>query len=211
MRLGTAVLLAGMGTRFSINFDYRCPFARNANEHVLAALEAGADYDVDFLAFSLDEVHVEEGEPSVFEQPERRPHLAAGAAGIVVRDRMPDRFHAAHRELFAARHDHGGDLRDPEVIAAALQRAGIEPKDVFVELEDGWPYEVLRAEHQASVADHAAFGVPTFVVGERAAFVRLMTRPQGDAALAKSTIDRVLELVERRPELNELKHTTIPK
>ena len=52
-----------MTTAFSINWDYRCPFARNGNEHVMAALEGGADYDVTFVAFSLNQVHVDEGEP----------------------------------------------------------------------------------------------------------------------------------------------------
>ena len=31
---------------FAITWDYRCPYARNANEHVITALEAGADWDV---------------------------------------------------------------------------------------------------------------------------------------------------------------------
>ena len=48
---------------FTINFDYRCPFARNANEHVIAALAGGADYEVSFKAFSLSQVHVADGSP----------------------------------------------------------------------------------------------------------------------------------------------------
>ena len=28
-------------TAFSVTWDYRCPFARNAHEHVLAGLDAG--------------------------------------------------------------------------------------------------------------------------------------------------------------------------
>ncbi|HTW97523.1 MAG TPA: hypothetical protein VMD59_02035, partial [Acidimicrobiales bacterium] len=71
-----------MTTQFSVNFDYRCPFARNANEHVVAALRGGADYDVTFAGFSLSQVHVPEGEPPVWAQPDRRPELAAVAAGL---------------------------------------------------------------------------------------------------------------------------------
>ena len=33
-----------------------------------------------------------------------------------------------------------------------------------------------------SVRDHKVFGVPTFIVGDAATFVRLRSRPQGDAA-----------------------------
>lgn len=53
--------------RFDITFDYLCPFARNANEAVVKGLRQGRDWDVAFRPFSLAQVHVEEGEPSVFD------------------------------------------------------------------------------------------------------------------------------------------------
>jgi hypothetical protein len=43
---------------FAVTWDYRCPFARNAHEHVLDGLAAGAEWDVTFLPFSLGQVHV---------------------------------------------------------------------------------------------------------------------------------------------------------
>jgi len=55
------------------------------------------------------------------------------------------------------------------------------------------------------------FGVPTFIVGDRAVLVRLMSRPEGDEKLAEATIEHVLELVEGFPELNEHKFTKIPR
>ena len=57
-----------MTRRFAVSFDYRCPFARNAHESVVAGLRAGRDWDVTFVPFSLDQVHVEEGEPPVWER-----------------------------------------------------------------------------------------------------------------------------------------------
>ena len=192
--------------RFSINFDYRCPFARNANEHVLAALESGAGYDVRFVPFSLTEAHVAEGEPSSFDDPDRRAEHTALAAGVVVRDKMPERFAAVHLRLFAARHDEGGDLRSDDVVRNALAAGGVDPDEVYAQLEEGWPYAVLRAEHEASVAEHDVFGVPTFVLDGKAAFVRLMTRP-GDGERAEAAIDRVLALLAEHPEINEFKHT----
>ena len=62
-----------MSASFSVTWDYRCPFARNAHEHVLTGLEAGADWDVTFSAFSLDQAHVEEGQPAVWDVPDRYP------------------------------------------------------------------------------------------------------------------------------------------
>ena len=53
------------------------------------------------------------------------------------------------------------------------------------------------------------FGVPTFIVDDRAAFARLMERPGGNAELATRAIERIVTLVSGHPELNELKHTRI--
>ncbi len=196
---------------FSINFDYRCPFARNANEHVLTAVEAGAPWHVEFRAFSLTAVHAEEGDPPVFSDPAKRPELVALAAGVVVRDRFPEQFYAAHRSLFAARHDDGGDLRDDAVVRNALQRAGVDPDAVYEELASGWPFATIEKEHVEEVAAHQVFGVPTFGIGENSVFVRIMTRPRDDAVKARATIEHVLSLIADHPELNEVKHTTVPR
>jgi hypothetical protein len=200
-----------IGREFSITFDYRCPFARNAHEHVVAALSAGADYRVRFIPFSLSQAHVADGDPPVWDDPQAHDQLLAIAAGLVVRERYAEQFSAAHLALFAARHDNDGDLRDAQVIRAALAGAGVDDTAVFAELEAGWPFELFRREHEAAVRDHAVFGVPTFIVGEQAVFVRLMTRPRGDGELARTTIERVLDLLVDHPELNEFKHTSIPR
>jgi hypothetical protein len=198
-----------MSRSFAVTWDYRCPFARNAHEHLLAGLEGGADWDVRFVVFSLEQAHVEEGGTPVWDEPERHPGLVANLAGVVVRDRSPDLFPAAHWALFAARHDDALDLRDRAVIAKALDGAGVDGAGVLAEIDAGWPLEVLQREHSDAVQRHKVFGVPTFMSEDDAVFVRLMNRPLGDAALASSTIERVLDLLEGWPELNEFKHTAI--
>ena len=82
---------------FAVTWDYRCPFARNAHEHVLDALADGADWDVTFLPFSLGQVHVEEGQPDVWDNPDADSGLTALQMGVAVRDTMPERFLDAAR------------------------------------------------------------------------------------------------------------------
>ena len=198
--------------QFSINFDYRCPFARNVNEHVINALRHGADYEVSFKGFSLNRVHVEDGGLSVFDDPNEKENLLAVAAGIVVRDKLPDSFYDAHLELFAARHDHAQDLRSESVIRSALERAKIDSEYVFKELEEGWPYDEFRFEHESSVTEHQVFGVPTFIVDDAAVFVRLMTRGthvSGEDSV--KTIDNVISLIVDHTEINEFKYTSISR
>ncbi|MDZ7733062.1 MAG: hypothetical protein U5R31_08035 [Acidimicrobiia bacterium] len=91
-----------MTISFAINWDYRCPFARIAHKHVLAGLRDGADWDVDWLPFSLRQAHVEDGEPSVWERPESDSGLLALMVGVTVRDLLPDRFPDVHEALFDA-------------------------------------------------------------------------------------------------------------
>jgi hypothetical protein len=196
---------------FSVTWDYLCPFARNAHEHLIAGLESGAPWDVTFTPFSLMQAHVEEGDPPVWDQEEPARGVLALEAGIVVRDRFPDAFLAVHRALFAVRHDEGKELGDPAVVRQVLESAGVPADEVFAHIEDGWPLDALRTAHEKSVAEHEVFGVPTFVVGDAAVFVRLMTRPEGDADRARRVIDGLVSLIIERPELNEFKHTTIPR
>lgn len=196
---------------FSVNWDYRCPFARNAHEHVIAALRDGAPWEVTFVPFSLGQTHVAEGDPPVWDDPEKRADLVAVQAGLVVRDRFPEHFLNVHERLFAARHDQAQDLRELDVVREVLREAGAPADEVLKEIDAGWPLERFRAEHETSVTDYGAFGVPTFMTGNRAAFVRLMNRPNGDGQLGRETVERVVQLVAGRPELNELKHTTLER
>jgi hypothetical protein len=198
-----------MDRTFAVNWDYRCPFARNAHEHLLAGLGAGAPWDVRFLAFSLEQAHVEEHGTPVWDEPDRHPGLAANLAGVVVRDRSPERFPAVHAALFAARHDQALDLRERSVLAKVLDDAGADGQGVLSEVDAGWPLDVLAAEHTDAVERLQAFGVPTFITDEDAVFVRLMDRPAGDGVLAIATIERVLDLMAGWPQLNEFKHTAV--
>lgn len=196
---------------FAVTWDYRCPFARNAHEHIVAALEAGAPWEVRFIPFSLNQAHVEEGGTDVWDDPDQARNLLAMQVGIVVRDRFPDDFLRIHAALFAARHDQGRDLREADELKDILTENGIDPTAVFNEIEDGWPLETFRKEHEASVSEHRVFGVPTFIDGDRAIFIRVMDRPQGDSERATSTIERLMELVTGWPDLNEFKATSIPR
>ncbi|HEX9549182.1 MAG TPA: DsbA family protein [Acidimicrobiales bacterium] len=196
---------------FAVTWDYRCPFARNAHEHLVAAIDAGAGWEVQFVPFSLDQTHVHEGDPPVWDSPDEFPALLAMQAGIVVRDRFPKRFLPTHVALFAARHDEARDTREREVVADVLNENGVDAGEVFEAIQEGWPLEAFRKEHEAALADHHVFGVPTFIAGGQAAFVRVMTRPRGDSELGRTTIERILDLTAGWSDLNELKHTSIPR
>jgi hypothetical protein len=198
---------------FAVSWDYRCPFARNAHEHILTGLDAGADWEVRFLAFSLGQVHVAEGDPSVWDEPSKDTGLLALQAGVWVRDHDPERFPAVHRGLFAARHDEGLKIKERAVVEGVLEANGVDLNEVFASIEDGGALKTIRAEHEGFVESHHIWGVPTFISGDGAVFVRLMDRaPAGsDPEGSIRSIERVLDLLDGWPELNEFKHTSIKR
>ena len=198
-------------TSFAVTWDYRCPFARNAHEHLVAGLQAGADWDVRFVPFSLNQVHVEEGQPDVWDDPEKQSSLLAMQVGIAVRDNWPDAFQRVHVALFAARHDKARDIRESDVLRDVVKANDLDPDAVFAEVGSGRTLATFRAEHAQAVAEHKVFGVPTFIIGDQAVFVRVMDRPGEDREGGRRTIDRVLDLLTNWADLNEFKRTTIPR
>ncbi|MGH8998482.1 MAG: DsbA family protein [Acidimicrobiia bacterium] len=195
-----------MTRSFGATFDYRCPFARNAHEALVAGLEAGKDWDVRFWAFSLDQAHTEEGDTPVWERDidDAGSGVRALLWGIAVRDKFPGEFLDFHVGLFAARHDEGQKISDEDVLRKVTEKAGLDPDAVAAEVASGRPAATLAAEHSEAVERHAVFGVPTIIEGEEAVFARLMER--GDV----ERLERVLDLIPDT-RLNEFKRTKLPR
>lgn len=202
-----------MPRTFAITFDYLCPFARNANEHVIEALAAGADWEVTFTPYSLSQGHVPEGETAVWdrEDPFAESGILALSVGLVVRDQHPEHFLDVHRRLFAIRHDEGLDLKDPAAISRTVTDAGLNGDVVVAEAREQAAIDKLRREHDEGVEQHTVWGVPTFIGADRAVFVRLMDRPNGDADHARRTIEHVVDLVDSYPNLHEFKQTILTR
>jgi hypothetical protein len=201
-----------MTTSFDITFDYLCPFARNANEHVVAGLEAGADWDVTFTPFSLAQNHIEQGDPDVWdnEDPSAVSGILALQVGLAIRDHYPEHFLDAHVALFAARHDEGADIKDADVLRRAITSVGLDANAVFDVVRNGEPLDTLHKEHERNVSEHDVWGVPTFIGDDRSVFVRLLDRPEGDGEVAIDRIRRILDLVSGFPELHEFKQSDLP-
>ena len=68
----------------------------------------------------------------------------------------------------------------------------------------GRPLKTLIAEHTEAVDTFAVFGVPTFIEGDEAVFIRFMERGRVD------DLQRALELLEWT-RLNEFKRTKLPR
>jgi protein-disulfide isomerase-like protein with CxxC motif len=195
---------------FAVTYDYRCPFARNIHEHLVVAQLGGAGFNVTFMPFSLDQAHREDDEESVFENPSGARGIRPILASLVAMENYPDRFLTLHRALFSARHDQARDVEQPETLAQVLQESGLDPLAVEAEMDRDWPLAQFREAHTSAVEKYSVFGVPTFIVGEQAVFVRVMTRPTTDPRPSRDLIGQLLTMIEKQPEINEFKHTRLP-
>jgi len=193
--------------QFAVTWDYRCPFARNAHEALVAGLKAGRDWDVRFMPFSLDQVHVEEGETPVWERSLDETGVGGVRAllwGIAVRDTFADAFLDFHVAAFRARHDEGQKIAEEAVLRGVAASVGLDPDAVAEEVASGRPAKALEAEHTEAVDAYAVFGVPTVIEGDEAVFVRMMER---------GNVDDFAQALDLLPStrLNEFKRTKIPR
>ena len=189
----------------AVTFDYLCPFARNAHEAVVAALREGSDLDVRFVPFSLEQAHVEEDQPPAWDAPtdQLRHGVRALAYGLAVRDEFPESFLDFHVAAFGARHDAGRKF-EVDVLDEVVASVGLDVEAVKKVVETGRPLEALAAEHTEAVDRWSVFGVPTFLSGDEAVFIRFMERGRVD------DLERALDLLDWT-RLNEFKRTTIAR
>jgi hypothetical protein len=196
-----------MRRTFAVTFDYLCPFARNAFESIAAGLAAGRDWRVRYVPFSLSQAHVPEGETSAWDRNPGDKYTSGVLAlewGLAVRDHFPERFGAYHLRAFAARHDDARDIKDEAVLRDVASGADLDPDAVATIVATGEPQRILATEHTNAVERWRVFGVPTFIEGDEAVFVRLMERGRLE------DLDQALALLQFT-RLNEFKRTAIPR
>ena len=194
---------------FDLSFDYRCPFAKNLHLHVIEALRAGADFEVNFVPWSLSQGSRGDG-PDVWNDPAYDGDLLSLAAAVSVRDQQNEYFLDAHEALFRARHDRAIRLVTLDEISNVLAPLGVDMVQVAVDVASRRPHEVIAASHK-EFDRFEAFGVPTFVVNDDATFVRYMREPGDDPAQSVELITALLALMTNRGDLNEFKHTQLPR
>jgi hypothetical protein len=196
--------------QFDLSFDYRCPFAKNIHLHVVTALRAGADLDVNFAPWSLSQGGRSDGAPDVWNDPAYDADLISLAAAISVRDQQSEYFLDAHEALFRARHDRAIRLITLDEISNVLAPLGVDMAKVAADVASRRPHDVIAASHK-EFDRFEAFGVPTFVVKDDATFVRYMSEPSDDPAQSVELITTLLAMMTNRADLNEFKHTQLPR
>jgi predicted DsbA family dithiol-disulfide isomerase len=193
---------------FDLSYDYRCPFAKNIHLHVVSALRAGADFNVTFVPWTMSQGYRADGAPDTWDDPSRDAEHLALAVSTSIRDLAPEHFLDAHEALFRARHERAIRLVNEGEIAQALEGLGLDLGTVFEDVASRRPHKVM-GESFREFERYEAFGVPTFVVGGDATFVRYMNPPTNDASASIALIESLVTLMSDQSALNEFKHTKV--
>lgn len=197
---------APLSRRFAITYDYLCPFARIANEVVVGAIEDGAGWEVEFLPFSLAQTKVDEGAIPVWDLPRGSSGtrgLMAHQWSLAAKQADADVWRAFHVGVYTARFVEALDVDDPQVLRRIAESVGLDADRLSELVDGGDPLSTLAATHQELVKRWSVFGVPTFIAGDEAVFVRLMEQNRAD-------VERVVDML-AWSNLNEFKRTTIPR
>jgi DSBA-like thioredoxin domain len=193
---------------FQLSYDYRCPFAKNIHLHVIAALRAGADFDVTFVPWTMSQGYRADGAPDTWDDQSRDPEHLALAVSTSIRDHVPERFLDAHEALFRARHEKAIRLVNEDEITRALEGVDLDLLSIFEDVASRRPYKVI-GECFREFERFEAFGVPTFVLDGDATFVRYMNPPSDDPSASISLIESLVSLMSTQSALNEFKHTKV--
>jgi hypothetical protein len=197
-------------TSFDLSYDYRCPFAKNIHLHVITELRAGADFSVNFVPWTMSQGYKAPSAPDVWDDPARDAEHLSLAVSISIRELQPGLFLDVHEALFRARHELAIRLVTLEEIEGVLSPLGVDMDLVRDDLDSRRPHKVI-GESFREFERYEAFGVPTFVVNGDATFVRYMTVPSDDALESIKVIESLVALMSLEPELNEFKHTRVPR
>ena len=196
-----------MTRQFAVSFDYRCPFARNGHESVVAGLRAGRDWDVRSCRSRSTRC--------TSRRARRRcgsatPTSGAPACSAAVGHRRPRLVprpvpRLAHRRVRGPPRRGRQDRQGRSARARSRRRSGSTPTR-------SRPRSRGPAARR-SLADEHTEAVKRWHDVRRADVHRRRHAPCSSASWTASNpddVDRVLDLLEWT-DLNEFKHTSVPR
>ena len=197
--------------KFDVFFDYLCPYVYRIAGLLDAVSRSGTrNIEVGWRYFSLTQVNSKDDGWTVWSAPVAenvRGRLAFQAAEAARRHGRFAEFHAA---LLEARHRHGADIDDPEVVAHVAADVGLDIERFRADLADRATLDGLARDHTEAVTRYGVFGTPTLVFPDGAsAYVRLAGAVDGDVAV--QVFDRLVAVVAAEPRILEIKRPRRPQ
>lgn len=200
------------------HFDPLCPWCYQTSRWLRHLATLGR-VELTFGLFSLQVANGESGE----EHDRLRSRTARGLrTALAVRDAAGHSgVDAFYRELGQRIHHEGASPKDAEVVAAALDAAGLG-RELAEDADHEGVVDRLLAEHRHLVEDTCSFGVPSVVLdggAGQAYFGPVLTAPPTDDDAAVALLEHVTGLArheafvelkrerDRLPDLASVRHS----
>lgn len=151
-------MLIEKAAKLSWHFDPLCPLAWRTALWICEAKRV-RPVEVTWRFFSLEMINRKEGATPDFQKDASWPSLRTLA--LARRKGGNEAVERLYLTLGAARHGHQADIRQVEVIQAALTKAELDPTWASEALSDESTIADVQADHNESVQRYRAFGVPT--------------------------------------------------
>ena len=195
-----------MTRSLAVTFDYRCPFAYNGNAAVIARAPRRRRLRVPLRAVLARPGPRGRGRAAGVGPRARRGAAASSRCCTASRCATPSPTSSSTRTSRCSRRatTRGSSSTTKTCCATPSTTAGLDADAVADEVASGRPLETLAAEHTEAVERWGVFGVPTFIEGDEAVFVRFMERGRVD------DLERTLELLDWT-RLNEFKRPRIDR
>ena len=175
--------------------------------------EYDKELNIRWKHFQLDQVNSKrDPDWNVWEQADHRESrsLVAAMASESVRRNEPGLFDAFHLELLTARHGGNGRiaLNREEPILELAKQVGLNTELLARDLEDRGLLEAVGRDHIEAVAEHGAFGTPTFIF-ERgtAVYLKAFIPPEEESV---SFFEEFVSMMGGRSYVGELKRPQPP-
>lgn len=172
----------------------------------------GDRLQIEWRSFPLEQVNSIQGPDwKLWEQPDeyRSRGLWAFRAGEAARLQGRGAFERFHLALLRARHERKRDIADRQLLAEVAGEAGLDVARFQGDLADRGLLARIGEDYTRGVQEHGIWGTPTLVFGGRhAAYLKM--RPAPPAEESAKLFEQLLDLVEGRPYVFEVKRPRQP-
>lgn len=163
-------------------FDPLCPWAYQTSLWIKDVRDQ-TEIEIDWSFFSLEEINRPEGKKHPWER-EWAYGWSLMRVGALLRRRSMRDLELWYAVVGEALHSRGIKAHRKEVAEELAAEAGFDGKIVDEALADDSTAQEVRADHDRSVADYGAFGVPTLVFDGQSIFgPKITPAPRGEEAL----------------------------
>lgn len=156
-----AITEAATPVSVDFHFDPACPLAWRTFLWIREARKV-RPLNITWRFFSLEVVNRKEGVTPDYQKD--GSWAAHRTLALARRQGGNDAVERLYLALGAARHGHGEDIKQSEVIRAAAKQAGLDPEIVDAALAGDSTVQDVLADHEEATRRYRAFGVPTIAL-----------------------------------------------